>query len=182
MKIINTSDSTRLIKLPFDEQTQNFYIGKRFMGELFNNIPQCWKIKDLNSDEEKGILIVSLEKDEYNPSTDSIQYGICDYITPVENPPEPITDYAEIKSGGSSKTFNVDFYDVTGTPIEGVVAVWDLVIPEGYNNYIVSVIDGNSISIKALDNDDLISQTLTLNVSDGNTIINSIDIKVVALI
>ena len=73
-KLIITSDSTRRIKLSFDVNTKLFSYGKRFMGEVFNDVPQCWKITDLMS--EDGVLSLTLEKDEYSPEVDNIELGV----------------------------------------------------------------------------------------------------------
>jgi hypothetical protein len=76
----DTSASSKKIILPLDTNTREFYIDKRFMREVFNDIPQCWKITDLNAESKRGLLIVSLEKDEFNPNRDNKELGICDYI------------------------------------------------------------------------------------------------------
>lgn len=172
-KTISTSDTTKLIKLPFDQYTQNFYIDKRFMGDVFNGVPQVWKVKDLNCDKCRGLLIVSLIKDIEIKNSDNVELGICDYFEPSPIPPTPITDYAEItysgsaliKAGGSTKSFTATFKDVDGNVLPDVIGTWTLEIPAEFEDYITNEIVGNLIKIRAVDVNGIIGITIGLKVA-----------------
>lgn len=82
-KSLDTSASIKKIILPLDKNTREFYIDRRFMGETFNNVPQCWKITDLNAESKRGLLVVSFKRDEFNANKDNKELGICDYIEKI---------------------------------------------------------------------------------------------------
>jgi len=188
-KTITTSDTIRKIVLSLDEQTKMFTYDKRFMGEVFNNVPQVWEITDLDAQSKSGLLILTLVKDEYSKDADNLLLGICDYVTPTITP-TPTTNYveitysglAQIKSGGSTRSFTATFKDSLGNILVGIVSVWDLIVPIGFESYIDTEIVGNTIKIKVLDNDEIIGKALTLNASDGVTINTQLEIGVISLI
>ena len=125
-KFIISSDSKLRIKLSFDDNTKLFSYDKRFMGEVFNGVPQCWKIIDLSTD--NGILCVTLEKDEYNKDTDNITLGVCDYTTPTS----PISDLI-ITGSKTIKKLTSQTYSATEDVIWTVANV-----DESSNNYITT--------------------------------------------
>ncbi len=190
-KMISSSDTVRLIKLPFDEYTQQFFIGKRFMGEIFNGIPQCWKVIDLNSEEERGLLFVTLEKDEFNNKTDSVEYGVCNYFEPnIEPKPSEDEGYveivysgkAEVKAGGSFKTFQAVFYDSERNVLDGIVAEWQIVKPIGYENSVVVEVNRNTLKIKALDVNGIINKKILVRLMDNEKILKELEVNIASLI
>ena len=76
-KYISFSESMIKIRISFDSNTINFYMGLRLMGEIINGKPQCWKIVELINND--GVLLVYLEKDEFDEEKDNKTLGICDY-------------------------------------------------------------------------------------------------------
>lgn len=156
-KLITTSSSTRKIKLPFDEHTRSFYIDKRFMGEVFNGVPQCFKIIDLNAETEKGLLVVTQEKDEFNADTDNVELGICNYFEPYVKPNLNVaveiqySGKAEIRTGGSSKKFTAIFKDGEGNILSDVVADWEVIPMLAFIDNVSYEINENIISISADD-------------------------------
>jgi hypothetical protein len=125
-KFLLSSDTEIRIKLSFDDNTKLFSYDKRFMGEVFNGVPQCWKIIDLSTD--NGLLCVTLEKDEYNKDTDNIQLGVCDYITPASLVSDLI-----ITGSKTIKKLTSQIYSAT----EDVV--WTVTnVDESSNNYITT--------------------------------------------
>lgn len=178
-KTIVTSDTTRKIVLSLDDETKQFFIDKRFMGDVFNNTPQVWKIIDLDSSSKRGLLIVTLEKDEYDAGKDNLEFGVCNYFIPSVPPSVIDTKISylglpEIRIGGSTKTFEAKFLD------ENAVAVWDVVLPAGYENQFVITPNGNLLGIKAEDNIALEDKIVTINLSsEDGTYSTSLNIKVV---
>lgn len=186
-KMIRTSDTIRRIKLTFDKYTQSFYIGKRFMGEVFNEIPQCWKINELNSEEEKGLLIVTLEKDEYNSETDNKEFGICNYFDPIVPSPTANCEIvysgkAEVRAGGSYKRFNAVFYDVEGNVLDDVFAQWQIVKPIGYEDSITVEVNGNTIRIKVADVTGIIGRKILVRLIDDEQLLHELEVSVTSLI
>lgn len=187
-KIVVTSDSTRLIKLPFDNITRQFFIGKRFMGEIFNGVPQIWKITDLNSESERGLLLVLLERDEYNSSIDDIEEGICDKFIPSSLP--VVSDdiqityngKPEIRAGGNYKSFVAKYFNENGEEVDDVETTWSVIVNPLFENNILTKTDGNKINIKAEDVLGIVGQVVTLVAEGSNNTTAQVDIAVVSLI
>lgn len=183
-KIVTTSNSSRKIKMQFNKYTQNFYIDKRFMGQIFNGIPQCWKVKELDAQTEENILIVSLEKDEFIESVDNTELGICNYLPPKNiNPIINITcnGNLQVNAGGLPKTFTAQVNDEQGNIITSPTIVWEIGIPEGYEKYITSQTGRDTISISSIDTSFIIGKTFKLKAT-YESVSSEIDVKVVSLI
>lgn len=186
-KMTTTSDTTRKIKLPFDEITREFFIDKRFMGEVIGGKPQCWKVNELDADSNRGLLVVTLEKDEFNDKTDSIEHGICNYFkttTPVV-PDETIeivySGKPELRVGGNYKDFYVKYYDGNGEEILNVDSTWTIEVHPLFESNIISQIDGNKISLKVEAITGIVGQTVSLTVVGDNNTTAQIDIAIVPL-
>ena len=186
-KTIATSSTTRKIKLPFDELTRDFFIDKRFMGEVFAGKPQCWKVVDIDSQSSRGLLVVTLEKDEFNKDNDNKELGICNYFeTPT---PAPSSDTVkiiysgkpELRVGGNYKDFYAKHYDENGNELLDVNSTWSVEIHPLFDENIISQIDGNKISLKVEDVSGIIGQAISLTATGDNDTITQITIVVVPL-
>lgn len=175
-KVLSTSDTTRKIVLPLDKETKQFHLDKRFLGQVFNGIPQCWMITELDAESKKGLLIVTLEKDEYHSDKDNLELGIADYFEPVSPPPQPTIGNCEItylglpevKIGGSKKTFNAHFYDSNGNELYDVTAIWDVVMLPEFEQYFDIQSNGNLLSIKAANNLAIMDSNIKIILNDNN--------------
>jgi len=186
-KMTITSDTTRKIKLPFDEITREFFIGKRFMGEVVGEKPQCWKITDVDVESERGLMILTQEKDEFNKDKDSLTNGICDYfevttpIIPSETIKIVYSGKPELRVGGGYKDFYVKYYDSNGDEITDVNSTWSIEAHPLFEENIISQIDGNKISLKVEAITGIVGQTVSLTVMGDNNATAQIDIAIVPL-
>lgn len=169
-KMLTTTSSTRKMKLPFDELTSEFFIDKRFMGDkLFGGKPQCFKVIDLDADSERGLLTVVLERDEKINDTDNVELRICDYFSPIPTTPTGTVEItysgsAEIRAGGSAKTFTAIFKDESGELLDDIVAEWQAEPLLAFTDNISIIIDGNSIKIKADDVEAIVGTAVVLRI------------------
>lgn len=185
--IVIQSSSARKIKTRLDNITRSFYIDKRFMGEAFNDIPQCWKVIDLDAEREKGLLIVTLDKSEYNPQTDNKILGVAEYFEPKDRSEEglcKITVYgnSEIKTGGSNKRFTVEFFDSNGQVIQETDIEWFLMCENNTDKYYKFTFDKNEAFLSVEDKSFLIGDIVTIGVKNLLGVQDEIAIKVVGLI
>jgi hypothetical protein len=114
---------------------------------------------------------------DYKPETSETvsTTGICD-ITYTGKP--------QLIVGGSNKSFTSVFYDSNNKAVTKI-PVWTVDYGSlDSGNFVVSYENSNNtIKIKAIDNVDLISKTITLNLTDSLGDYNcSLDVKVVNLI
>ena len=186
-KTITTSSTTRKIKLPLDELTRGFFIDKRFMGEVLGGKPQCWKVNEMDADSNRGLLVVTLEKDEFNEKTDSIECGICNYFeatTPVvldETIEIVYNGKPELRMGGNYKDFYAKYYDSNGEEILNIDSTWTIEAHPLFESNIISQIDGNKISLKVESIIGFVGQTVSLTVVGDNNTKAQIDIAIVPL-
>lgn len=181
-----TSGSVRKIRIQPNEYTRQFFIDKRFMGEIFNGVPQCWKINELDTETERGILIITFEKSEYDPNKDSIEYGVCNYIFPT---PESSTSNCEIKYsgkpelkvGGSAKSFQAVFYDSEDNVVTNISPVWN--IDNLYNGKVqIKEQFADKIKISVSDDNGLIGNSFVLKLSDADGIYSTdLEVKMISL-
>ena len=88
--IITTSDKMYSIKIPYDSETQNLFVGKRFLLEKANGIPLAYSLTAFDgissNYSQGGILNITLTQDEYNSTTDNADLMVADHFTPTSQP------------------------------------------------------------------------------------------------
>ncbi|MCD3245302.1 hypothetical protein G8S21_04975 [Clostridium botulinum C] len=72
-KFIQWGNSKESILLPNNEITKTVYEDMRL---IINR--HCWKVTFINED-DKGLLTIMCEQDEFNSNTDNLELGIADY-------------------------------------------------------------------------------------------------------
>lgn len=189
--VVSVPDRMFRVKLPYDSETIQVDIGKRFVLETINNRQIVYELEmpDLNTnkfqDSDGGFIVWNLKYDNFiDTSRDSVELGICDYVE-IEEPPLPpidpdptllkceIVGRDSIKIGGSARSYTAKFYKADGvTEINNnsVVAKWDISLPIGFEKYFTITPNANSISIKVLDNESLYGEKIVLHLSDGNNV------------
>lgn len=188
-KVLSIPDRVFRVKLPYDSETVQVDIGKRFVLETINGNQIVYELEmpDLNTnkfqDSDGGFIVWNLKyKSIINPATDNIELGICDYIEPYITPippinPDPtllkceIVGRDSIKVGGSARSYTAKFYETDGVAEitdSSVVAKWDISLPYGLEKYFKITQNANSISIKVLDCEGLFDENVVLRLADEN--------------
>jgi hypothetical protein len=173
---ISTLNGIHRIKLPFDDNTKLIREDRRFFIDKSGT--NTAKVTDVNNTEfnygDKGIIELTLQKDSsYNPMTDI--NGVCNYFEPIITPTPPedegyssILISGNLVVGGRERTLTPTFYENDGTVNTDVTAIWNI----DYNGIAVSnfvvIYSGNLLVIKVKENYELIGQSITVGVSDGN--------------
>ena len=173
--IITTSQKRYSIKLPFDTETQNLFIDKRFLISIVNGKPQAYKVIDVDAVSGiysgVGILNLTLEADVYKSEIDNAELMIADYFSPT---PEP-TGQAQITHsgnptmymGGSYKTFTGVFVDSEGVVLPDVIPVWTWVSLSSQTDKFNVVVDGSTFKIQALFDTSLIGTKVKIIIDDS---------------
>lgn len=133
-----------------------------------------------------GLIVLTLEDDEFNKDTDSIINWVADY-KPINNSTGNAkiiySGNAEIKCGGSNKIFKAEFKDADGNILH-IEPIWSLSSSNGDLNNFITIIDNDtkSIKIKCKDIPEMIGTVLTLTLSDESEVyFATLDINIVAL-
>jgi hypothetical protein len=188
---ITTLNSTSKIKLRFDQFSSQLTEGDRLILDWRNtNKPNTYKISSAiqkSYDGTNGIIELVLDRDEFTPEIDNLEYKICNYfeVTHSEGTAEILySGDCVIKVGGSYKTFTCKFVDSEGTELD-LTPIWSMTSSiTDAESYFTTVVDNtnNSIKIKCSDNESLIGSTLTLNLTESTGTYNaSLEIEVISL-
>ncbi len=186
--------SQHMLYLPADENTIAIATPQRFFLDRNMARPTVFKVTQNDTTGyyfgPKGIVVVTVLEDVYNPETDSIEAGICDYISSVP-PSKPasskviyeakiLCSKTVIKSGGSPQTFTARFYDSSGNEVTDVAPTWNIV--GDYADRLQVVEEGASLTI-GVDDDDCIDEEFKIELSDPSGVRKtSVIIRVESLI
>lgn len=171
---IDISSREYKIQLPYDKETSELELDKRFMLEHIAGEPKTYRITSIDAvtkrydrnDEITGFLVLNITQDLYNPETDNAELGICDYISPENyHPSEPLSKMKIsfkgspiITAGGSKKKFTVGYE----SEVEDCDFVWEL-SPPPYPNAFLLQQDGNVAYLSAIDDAALDGSEITLS-------------------
>ena len=185
-KILNSIETVYKVNIPMTEETIKFKRGKRFLLDVTQTEPHAYIITkvDVNSlnfhpnnidsnyvfDGQDKIMQVTLTQTQLSEK-DNKELMIADYFDPITPPPEPIENECiityfgkpQIKMGGNFKTFDVIFYDIN-KEIVTIPHNWNLIVPEGLDNKIISEISGTGIKLKAPDLPELLNIQIKLEI------------------
>ena len=93
-KLMTLSSREFQIKIPYDEESSLLDIGKRLMLEEINGQAKTYRITCVDGmterydrdDEQTGFLVLNLEQDQLDTSTDNKAEMLCDYQEPKKAP------------------------------------------------------------------------------------------------
>lgn len=183
--------------IPYNNDTKNIFIDKRLFMEAGRNsngkeIPIVYQVVDIvTATENYGngkIIAITLEIVGANEN-DSLSEKIADYISPETQPTQPDTSVELfncvvsgsdiLKAGGSSRKYEAIFYQSDGITIDTtIIPVWNIVSCMGNEDYYHTSVDENCIYISADDNDSIIGDKITLQLSDSVGLYNSAEFYV----
>lgn len=118
--------------IPDNDETRTITYDVRFMIGLNSKYPKVYKTTKILDAVNQGTIKLTFKQDEYNPNTDNVELGICDYykssITPTDYEPEATIVgtsvislakgvYSVIKVGGDYKYLKYTVYDASGNEI-----------------------------------------------------------------
>lgn len=134
-KLMTLSSREFQIKIPYDEESSLLDIGKRLMLEEINGQAKTYRITCVDGmterydrdDEQTGFLVLNLEQDQLDPSTDNTDKMLCDYEEPkkvpdVGNVAIKYSGEAKVRICGRGKVLNATR---DGEPYDG--CIWRIV-------------------------------------------------------
>ena len=192
--IVLTSNNY-LITIPNDEDSMTLD-GKRVFIDLSDIPEKVFKITRnddvlFNHHGHGGTLNLIADKVELNKDKDNQELGICDYIPistptpPTSNPNETADLSAEITFKGDLQcgywnVYTVNFTGKKGNAVDWNTAnfTWNVVSTCGIENDIEQYGQDNKIRLK-IDDDTYVGEKFTLQCVIGESVVGSVDIKVV---
>lgn len=182
------------VKLPYDQDTIDVPIGKRFMLDIVGGKPMCYKLDfaDVNtnkySDIDGGFIEWNLTSDQFNKDTDNVASMICDFTTASSDSPDVrnrcrINGKSTVKAG-CTNTYTPVFYDAEYNPVT-VTPVWDISISDAADDkHILHSVDEQGCLKLSVDFvESVIGHTVTITLldKDGKYEPSTIDVKVVSI-
>lgn len=182
------------VKLPYDQDTIDVPIGKRFMLDIVGGKPMCYKLDfaDVNtnkySDIDGGFIEWNLTSDQFNKDTDNVASMICDFTTASSDSPDVrnrcrINGKSTVKAG-CTNTYTPVFYDAEYNPVT-VTPVWDISISDAADDKHIlhSVDEQGHLKLSVDFVESVIGHTVTITLldKDGKYEPSTIDVKVVSI-
>ena len=191
-----------MVYLPYDDETAELDNGKRVHMSRSNI--KCKPYELTRPDDitygfgKKGVLNIIFTQTQYNPDEDKLvtledgtQTWICNYIPissptpPTSNPNETADLSAEITFKGDLQcgywnVYTVNFTDKNGNAVDWNTAnfTWNVVSTCGIENDIEQYRQDNKIRLK-IDDDTYVGEKFTLQCVIGESVVGSVDIKVI---
>lgn len=174
-KVMTLPAGRKIILLPRNDNTTLLRNDKRLFVDFHPTDPRPYEIDFVDSTKfnygDKGLLEVYVTEDQLQ-SDDRVDLGVCNYFEPSAEPEPPVEgySYATIVSsggltvGGFTRTITPTFYEADSTLADGIIAVWDIILPTGYENQFTITYVDNQVKIKVAENYDLIEKAVTFNV------------------
>ena len=169
-----------LLYIPYTTETSSLCVNQRFMLWNQGSVPEVCKIIGIKpvlmniNPLMTGYLILTMEKDVYNPNTDNIDMMLADYFQPEETIGETLTlscDKPEIIIGGTARKITSNKDNCT----------WELITVEGIDDQFLVEYSGFDCFVSCKENYDLLGQTVILRCS-YDTFYTEISLKVVSRI
>lgn len=177
-KFITTLNAVHRLILPLDKITVLLRNGKRFFLDKHPTKPQSVKVTDVDTTSKDGLLILTVERDEYNPLKDRIDLGVCDYFEPLVEPeptdPEVPQIIVKISSNisnnevklGLTYSFTATFTNELGELVTSTQPIYTIDNTYGGKINLIDNLDG-TCTIKVKENAyDLLGNQFTLQCMD----------------
>lgn len=169
---IETSEREYSISIPYNDETANIEVGKRFLIDVIAGKPKAYRITSVDvlskayilKGVKVGVVILNFEQDLYNPITDRIDLMVCDYKTMAQTAEYNMPDIeykgnATVRIGGSKKKFGINVKD-------GLNGHWYIEASDKLKDNLLLTDGGNEVWIKVKDDITLTGEKLILSFVD----------------
>lgn len=178
-KVITIPDTRKVITVQYNECTSKLKTGKRIFVDALVDDAKVYKITEIERvtkmQNGKGLWILKCDEEAVNHEFDRADLLIANYISTTPSAPDPsnceivYTGNAEIRVGGSTKTFTAKFYDINGDELAGIEPVWS--INDTYSGKIeIKEQFDNKVKIGVSAGDGLVGNSFKLILKDTSNI------------
>lgn len=187
-QIAYAMSNTYKVFISIDDETKKLFVDKRIgFGEIYSSglekILEVYKIvgidlKSKNFGEGSHLMVLTMQRDVYNSSTDDISLNLCDVYT--EEDVRPSGGSGTVSIDGPAKMRIGTTRTFVATPSDTLyefIPVWsiDPISAAG------TEVSGNSISITVPIDEDLIGSEITITVDDDGGHYSTVDKKVMVI-
>lgn len=181
--------NTYHIYMPVNDATRRLYVDKRLaLGQIFSSIGEeileVYKIvgidlKSKNFGDGSHLMMLTMQRDVYNPQADNLLENICDYIADSGDTGTASTGSCNIVGRdsirlGASRTYTAQFLDEGGVDAGDVVAEWSVSAPDG----VLYEIDGSNLKVTVPLSEGLVGEIIVLILTDAGGVYGTCEKKV----
>lgn len=182
--------NTYKLYIPIDSETERLHIDKRLgFGRIYSSqneeILEVYKIigvdnKSKNFGEGSHLMVLTLQRDVYNPQTDSILDNLCDVykdVTPEIDSTQYGTCFITGKDNiriGTTRKFVAQFVDKDGNIVDNINPEWSVDAPAA----ITYELFDDYISINIPLDSRLVGEIISISLTDTNNIYGICEKKV----
>ena len=183
--------NTYKLYVPMDSDTVKMYIDKRLsFGSIYapdgTQVLEVYKIigmdlKSKNFGDGSHLMVLTMQRDVYNESTDDFANMLCDfYVAPGETPNPTLSGSCVIVGRdviriGTTRKYTVAFTDANGEPVLGITPVWTVNVPTGVTQVVSQ--DG-VVTVEVPLKEELIGSEISISVTDSNGVYGTFEKKV----
>lgn len=185
-KVLTLPSNQKYILLPFNEHTSKLKADKRFFVDR-KNPPTPYKIiGDTDTTSYTGLIQILVQQDEFIADVDNVELDVCNYNNvatpqPSDGSYSSISINGDLIVGGRSRTLTALPYNKDGSTSSFIKLNWNIDFSGISESNFVYSIDGNSISIRVLENYDLCDKVIVFTVSDSEGNFNGdLSVRIIA--
>ena len=181
--------NTYKIYLTIDEATKMLFVDKRLaFGQIYSalgeQILEVYKVigmdvKSKNFGAGSHLMVLTVQRDVYNATTDSLTDNLCDVFTANGDTVTPVVSGScsiigrDVARLGVTRKYIAKFTDVNGAETQAV-AIWSLTVPNGVN----AMKDGNEVVIEVPLDEALVGETINITLTDSKGLFGTYEKKV----
>lgn len=169
-KTVILGSTQHMITITADENTIALDHGKRFFLDRNKTNPTVFKLTQNDTTAmwyDQGLLHITLTEDEYNSKVDSIYDWLCGYVEP-DSPTLSVkiahAGKAEIRTGGTNKTFSVSS---SGSVVK-MNYLWSAELSNVQKDYVILSPADNQCKVRCLSNEKLVGTKFKLKCICGS--------------
>ena len=171
--------NTYKVYLPIDEETKKIFVDKRIsFGEIYSpsgdKILEVYKVigvdlKSKNFGEGSHIMVLTMQRDVYNPDADSLADDLCDVFARGNESATPaisgscVIDGRDTARIGTTRRYSAVFTLADGTVVDDIAAEWQVDTVAAIKCHT----NGSVCSITVPLDDDLVGETIDISVKDA---------------
>lgn len=193
---IEIANNQQIFLLPFNKISGTLFYNRRIIMSAPLDVPLTWRVSKVDNFTPRGINKVTILQDEFDQHKDYIEKDAdgnvigmwADYydsaVEPTPDVPEPEPEYvsskityngtkAQLKVGGSSRTFTARYYDESGAEIQPMGEIkWSFYFGNDDAEELLDITetDAQTREIRFLGDEDYYGEVLDIKVENGSNL------------
>lgn len=186
-----TVENQDIAFMPTNEDTKTIIYDTKFLKSSPGRFPPIvWKVSKIEDAIPDGLSRFTMTQEMFDPEKDNAELMIADYYSSAVTPQYDSTiqkslqivysGQCGVRAGGGYKKFTAksrvdgELIDINGN------VTWNVIVPDGNQDKISYIADGNVLKVKCLSYYNLIGSTFTISAS-CNELADTLEVEVISL-